>query len=320
MRYFVFGWILLAVFLVAVWFVSGGVRLGYDVKSPLPDFLTVHKNKQVTLLDLWFPFAKKSFGEGHDVPELSAKSVLMYDLTTDLVIFEREARVRRPMASLTKIMTAIVSMENKRSDDRYRVDSGAIVGEDSMGLSEGEILSQKELLYGLMLPSGNDAAEVLSRNYPGGGRAAFLEAMNDKAKAMGLANTRFSNPSGLQGDGEQYATAYDLLVITRYALENFAEFEKIVSTASYEIASSSSHKEYSLVNETNLLTTYPGVKGVKTGYTPEAGLCLISYLDYGGHKIIGIVLNSENRRAEMKELLDYSLHSIGVEPPEYTEK
>ena len=124
------------------------------------------------------------------------------------------------MASLTKIMTAIVALENKRDDNTYIVSARALVGEDSMGLSPGEELSQEELLYGLMLPSGNDAAEVLASNYPAG-RTMFIQAMNDKAKALGLVDTHFSNPSGLQGDGMQYTTASDLLVITRYALENF---------------------------------------------------------------------------------------------------
>jgi D-alanyl-D-alanine carboxypeptidase len=142
--------------------------------------------------------------------------------------------------------------------------------------------------------------------------------MNDKAKALGLTDTHFDNPTGLQGDGQQYTTAYDLLVITRYALENFPLFAKIVSTANYDLQETSSHKAYSLYNETNLLTTYPGVAGVKTGYTPEAGLCLVTYLDYGGHKIIGVLLNSENRRGEMKDLLDHALEVLGIEPPHYS--
>ena len=123
------------------------------------------------------------------------------------------------------------------------------------------------------------------------------------------------NPSGLQGDGEQYTTAYDLLVITRYALDHFPVVSKIAATYEYVISSTHTHKEYDLYNETNLLTSYPGVKGLKTGYTPEAGLCLVTYLEYKGHKIVGIILNSENRRQEMKDLLDYSLNYFGVKPP-----
>lgn len=290
----------------------------HTLVSPLPDFLTMSKNEQVTLLDLWMPFIQQTYGSGFDSSQLTAKSVLMYDLTANKVLFEKNAKDKLPMASLTKIMTAIISLENPKADDRYVVTAENLVGEDSMGLEAGEILTLEELLYGLMLPSGNDASEVLATNYPGG-REKFIEAMNKKAKALGLTDTSFSNPSGLQGDGIQHTTTYDLLVITRYALDNFPLFADIVTKSEYQLPATATHKAYNLFNETNLLTTYPGVKGVKTGFTPEAGLCLVSYLDYKGHKIIGIILNSENRRGEMKELLDYSLKSQGIEPPLFEE-
>lgn len=282
--------------------------------SPIPDFLTLSENKQVTFLDLWLPFISESQENRFDALSVTAKSVLMFDLTSEKALFEKNPRERLPMASLTKIMTAIVSLENPRKDDQYVVKGADLVGEDSMGLSPGEILSLEELLYGLMLPSGNDAAEVLASNSPFG-REGFVQAMNDKAKALGLKDTQFSNPSGLQGDGIQYTTAYDLLVITKYALEHFPLFQEIVSKPEYFLPETATHPSYQLFSETNLLTTYNGVKGVKTGYTPEAGLCLVTYLDFDGHKIIGILLNSENRRMEMKELLDYSLRSLKIEPP-----
>jgi D-alanyl-D-alanine carboxypeptidase len=322
----IFTVLLLSVFF-SFWFWFFGGRWSGNISyiSPLPDFLTLGKNRQVTFLDLWFPFLAQSslesgqaYGSGFDAAELTARSVLVYDLSSNRALFEKNPKTRLPMASLTKIMTAIISLENKRSDDSYKVNGADLVGEDSMGLTEGEMLSQEELLYGLMLKSGNDTAEVLARGYPHGGRESFIQAMNDKAKALGLTDTYFDNPTGLQGDGEQYTTAYDLLVITRYALENFPLFSKIVSTARFDIQETSRHKAYSLESEVNLLQTYPGVKGVKTGYTPEAGLCLITYLDYEGHKIIAIILNSEDRRGEMRELLDNALKTLGIDPPAYS--
>lgn len=297
------------------YFEMSNSRNKYSV-SPLPDFLTLSKNNQVTLLDVWFPSVQKAEGSGFEVENLTAKSVLVYDLTTDKTIFEKSSSQKLPMASLTKIMTAIVALENRKISNRYVVSQKDIVGEDSMGLSAGEILSFDDLLYGLMLPSGNDAAEVLANNYPTG-RAGFIKAMNLKASSLGLSDTQFDNPSGLQGDGVQYTTAYDLLIMTRYALENYLEFDKVVSTSEYHVPQSPTHKAYDLYNETNLLSTYDGVKGVKTGYTPEAGLCLVTYLDYKGHKIIGILLNSENRRGDMKNLLDNTLKSLGITPPLY---
>lgn len=286
------------------------------VKSPLPDFLTIANNKQVSILDFWLPTIEKSEGR-EAVPDLTAKSILMYDLNSGRTLYERDAKKRMPMASLTKIMTAIIALENKKPDDRYIVNSSAIVGENSMGVSAGEIFTLEDLLYGLILPSGNDAAEVLAGNYPGG-RGAFITAMNNKAKALGLTDTNFTNPTGLQGDGEQYTTAYDLLVMTRYAIENFPQFIQVTSTYEYYIPPTQEHKEFYLYNETNLLTSYEGVKGVKLGYTPEAGLCLVTYIEYDGHKVLGVLLNSEKRREEMRALLDYSLTTLGSTPPPYT--
>lgn len=247
-------------------------------------------------------------------PEVSARASLVYDLTTNKVIYQKNAKEKLPMASITKIMTSIVALENKRKDNKYFVAKKDLVGEDSMGLTAGEVLSLEELLYGLMLHSGNDAAETLANNFSGG-RTKFITAMNNKAKSLGLSDTNFTNPTGLEGDGKQYTTSYDLLVITRYAVLNFPLFNEIVSTVDYNIPAAKTHKAFYLANETNLLTSYPGVKGIKTGYTPEAGLCLVTYLDYGGHKIIGILLGSDNRRQEMKDLLDYSLRSLEINPP-----
>lgn len=286
------------------------------VISPVPDFLNIAKNKQVSTLAVWFPILTNFIKGNSQEPQISAKSAIVYDITLDRVLYKKNAKEKLPMASITKIMTAIIALENKNPLDKYLVTKDNLVGENSMGLSEGEVLSLKELLYGLILVSGNDAAETLAANYKGG-RTAFVKAMNDKAKALGLSDTNFTNPSGLEGDGSQYTTSYDLIVITQYALTKFSLFRQVVSTFGYTIEQTSTHKAFYLENETNLLTSYPGVKGVKTGYTPEAGLCLVTYLDYNGHKIIGVILGSNNRRQEMKDLLDYSLIIEGVKPPEH---
>lgn len=285
-----------------------------STSSPLPDSLTLFDNHQVSTLDIWNPIFDFFFSsKSSSAPQISAKSALVYDLTTDKALYSKDPKEKLPMASLTKIMTAIVAMENKRSDDKYIVSDADLVGENSMGLTSGETLSLHELLYGMMLMSGNDAAETFASNFPAG-RSAFISAMNKKAQALGLASTNFTNPSGLEGDGDQHTTAYDLLVMTKFAL-TFEMFKDVVSTFDYHIYPTKTHKEFYLENETNLISSYPGVKGVKDGYTPEAGLCLVTYLDYKGHKIIGIILGSDNRRQEMKDLLDYSLKSEGITPP-----
>ena len=286
------------------------------LSSPLPDFLTFFKNNQVTTLGLWLP-SKSAVKKSDDLEklEISAKSALVYDLSTDKILFEKNSTEKLPMASLTKIMTAIIVLENYKKGDKLKVRRENLVGENSMGLSEGEVLTFEELLYGLILPSGNDAAETLASNYPGG-RLEFIKAMNNKAKSLGLFNTNFTNPTGLMGDGDQFSTAFDLLVVTKYALQ-FPLFRKVASTFEYNIEYTKNHKAFYLQNETNLLTSYPGVKGVKTGYTEESGFCLITYLDHQGHEIVGIILGSERRREEMKELLDYSLKIQGITPPSH---
>ena len=286
-----------------------------NVDSPIPDFLNKEKNSQVSSIDIWSPILQKFFSS-NNTPEISAKSALVYDLTDGKVLYEKNAREKLPMASLTKIMTAIVAMDHKRSDDMYNVYPESLVGENVMGLTSGEILSLNELLHGLVLNSGNDAAEVIASNTMN--RTDFIKAMNDKAKSLGLKDTNFTNPSGLEGEGNQYTTSYDLLVITKYALNNYPEFAEVVSTPEYHMPATEEHKAYDLYNETNLLTSYPGVKGVKDGFTDEAGLCLVTYLDYKDHKIIGVILGSQNRIAEMKELLDYSLSTQGIKPPPHS--
>lgn len=282
--------------------------------SPLPNFLTLSKNNQVTTLGLWLP-SKSAVRKKDDLEklEISAKSALVYDLSTDKILFEKNPTEKLSMASLTKIMTAIVAIEKYKVTDKLKVRKEDLVGENSMGLTTGEVLTFEELLYGLILLSGNDAAEVLANSYPGG-RVEFIKAMNNKAKSLAASDTNFTNPTGLEGDGNQYSTAFDLVVITKYAMD-FSLFREVVSTFEYNIEYTKNHKEFYLQNETNLLTSYPGVKGVKTGFTQEAGLCLVTYLDYKDHEIIGIILGSERRREEMKELLDYSLNLQGIIPP-----
>lgn len=285
------------------------------VFSPLPSYLTNFENKQVSTIDIWTPILE--YIQASNYPNITAKSALLYDLTTKKVLLEKDSKLKLPVASLAKIMTAIVALENQKQDDKYIVRKEHLVGENSMGVGQGEILSLNELLYGLILSSGNDAAEVMAGNFRSG-RSEFIKAMNEKVKSLGLSNTNFTNPSGLEGDGKQYSTAYDLLVMTNFALTNFPQFRKVVATVEYNIPQSKTHKAYYLFNETSLLTSYLGVKGVKLGFTPEAGYAMVTYLEYEEHKIIGILLNSQNRRQEMKDLLDFGLRSLGIVPPPHS--
>lgn len=310
-----FGGILIAVNVVLAFITYSHDQHFKSLQSlilPLPQKLTQFFSQKALANNFWQPRMEIS----HHItqPQLTARSAISYDTTNDTLLYAKDIDERLPIASLTKIMTAIVALESMDLFDKITVTKeAASIGEDSMGLKEGETLTLEELLYGLILKSGNDAAEAIASGSKFG-RADFLHLMNKKAEDLGLTNTRFTNPTGLQGDGTQYSTAKELLVLTRYALQKPA-FAKIAATYEYDIDQTSTHSSYVLYNETNLLTTYPGVKGVKTGFTDEAGMCLVTYLDYKGHSIIAVLLNSSNRRLEMKDLLDYSLKSVGVTPP-----
>lgn len=318
MRKFVlYSLLLLVLFSAGMFFYYySNLQKNKNVSSPIPEFLSKKNNSEVASLDIWLPTLFGFFNGEDQSPALSAKSALVYDLTTEKTIYEKNASVKLPMASITKLMTAIVAIDHKRGDDRYVVYPEALVGENTIGLSEGEAMTLEELLYGVFMYSANDAAETLAINTME--REKFIETMNKKAKAIGLKNTNFTNPTGLEGDGNQHSTAYDLLILSKYVVANYPQILKAASTPELHIPATEDHYEYYLYNQLNLVTTYPGVKGLKDGYTPEAGLCLVTYLDYNGHKIIGIILGSENRREEMKNLLDYSLSKQGVEPPPHS--
>lgn len=288
------------------------------ILSPIPQIVekSLASNSKNTY-QYWRPSTTRIVPFKIEEPKLSALSALSYDLSSDTLLYSKNTTQQMPMASLTKIMTAIVVAENMDMKSQITISKhAATIGENVMGLTEGEKVTVEDLLYGLILESGNDAAEALADGSPFG-RDEFIHVMNARAEQLGIINTRFTNPSGLNGDGRQYTTAIDLLTMARYAL-SFPEIAKVSATLSYELPQSATHKAYSIPNLTNLMTSYPGVKGLKTGYTDEAGMCLVTYLEYKGHRIIGVLLNSADRRGEMKELLDYSLRSLGETPPKHS--
>lgn len=285
------------------------------IVSPLPRYLS--DSNLVKQLSFWQPKEKNVRASSIIKPQVSAKAVLLYDTTTDTVLYEKNSKDRMPIASLVKIATAVVALETKEPVAKMRVSANAAsVGENSMGATAGEAYTLEELLYGLVLHSGNDAAMTIAEGVSGTSNNFVLD-MNRKAKILGLSDTFFVNPSGLEeeeGLAGEYSSAHDLVMLTKYAL-TLPLFAKVVQTFEYHIPAATEHKQLDLYNQTNLLTTYPGVKGVKTGFTPSSGLCLVTYAENGGHKIIGVILNSQQRREEMKELLDYSFSVLGVHVP-----
>lgn len=234
-------------------------------------------------------------------PKVEAASAVVLDMQSKRVLYEKNAEVRRPMASTTKIMTAIIAIENGRLDEIVTVSKrAASIRGSTIGLREGEQYSLRELLYGLLLSSGNDAALAIAEHF-GGTVEAFAEMMNRKAQELGLVNTSFKNPHGLDTDGH-YTTAHELALLTAYALSN-PDFSKIVGTKVSAIT------KHSLQNTNEMLFAYPGADGVKTGYTGQAGRCLVTSATRDKWRIISVVLNcsSRDRRAQnSRSILDYA--------------
>ncbi len=229
--------------------------------------------------------------------EVTAKSALVMDGDSGRVLYEKNADARSLIASTTKIMTALVVCEECNVLDRVRIMPEAVgIEGSSMYLQPGEVLTVQELLYGLMLHSGNDAAVALAI-YCGGTLEGFVQLMNDYAHRLGLKNTNFENPNGLDSE-HHYSTARDLAVLTCAAMKN-PIFAKTVSTKTVKVG-----QRY-LTNHNKLLWRYEGADGVKTGYTKAAGRILVSSAVRQGRRLVAVTINAPNDWQDHKKLLDH---------------
>lgn len=244
-------------------------------------------------------------------PQINSRIALIYDRTSGKIMYEKNGNKQTPMASTTKIMTAIVVLENANLKDVVTIDSKAAgMGGSRLGLKKNDKITVNDLLYGLMLRSGNDAAVALA-NYVGGSIEGFAEMMNAKAKEMGLTNSHFVVPHGLDNEGH-YTTAYELAKMADYALQ-IEKFKEIVSTYSATITINGYPKA---INNTNkLLGSVAGVYGVKTGFTNGAGRCLVAACERDNLDIITVIIGADtnNQRTEdSKELIEYAYKEFEV--------
>ncbi|MCX6706336.1 MAG: D-alanyl-D-alanine carboxypeptidase [Candidatus Woesebacteria bacterium] len=236
-------------------------------------------------------------------PIFSAQGVLVVDLISGVSLFEKDADKALLPASTTKIVTALVAMNSFNKDDVIEIGNIVIEGQ-KMGLKKGEKIKVSDLLYGLLVYSANDAAEALAQNYIGG-RNAFILAMNNFAKSLYLENTNFTNPSGLDGNGDHIvSTARDLIRVSTYAMKN-PEFAKIVATKEITVKSIDGKIVHKLISVNKLLGQVSGVLGVKTGWTENARENLVTYIERDSHKIMIAVLGSQDRFGETKELITW---------------
>ncbi len=234
---------------------------------------------------------------------VSAQSAYLYQPDTDTAVWEQNAHVRMPMASTTKIMTAIVTLENADPDMTVRIPAEAVgVEGSSIYLHEGEELTVDQLLSALLMESANDAATALAIAV-GGSIDGFAAMMNRKAKELGLSDTHFSNPHGLD-DPTHYTTAADLAHLAAYCLSN-PRFHAIVSTYRTTIPLCGSQGTRVLINHNRLLKQYDGAVGVKTGFTKHSGRCLVSAAERDGVQLIAVTLNAPDDWRDHTAMLDY---------------
>lgn len=236
-------------------------------------------------------------------PELEAEAWIVVDVGTGITLIENNADEERAMASVTKLMTALVVRQYSDLNERVRIsDSAAEVGEAEIGLVAGEVWSVRDLLAAVLVRSGNDAAVALAEHV-GGSVEGFAALMNEKAAALGLENSHFINPHGLDQEGH-YTSAHDLTVIAMAVLEDEVLMQ-LTRTGFIRFKPTPSGIDRIAGNTNLLLNRYPGVVGMKTGFTGEAGRVLVSVLEAEGQVFVGVVMGSENHFSDTAALFDY---------------
>lgn len=241
----------------------------------------------------------------------SAQSVAVMERSSKRVLFEKNSSERLPMASTTKIVTALTVIKHCNLDDTVEIPRQAVgVEGSSIYLREGEHLTVRELLYGLMLRSGNDAAVALAL-HTSGSVEAFAALMNEVAEEAGCVNSNFVNPHGLHDD-KHYTTAYDLALISCSALEN-DDFREIVSTKTVRIRNEGYEYDRVLVNKNKLLSNYAAADGVKTGYTKKAGRCFVGSATRNGMQVVVAVLNCGPMFEDTASMLDAAFETYSYQ-------
>ena len=264
--------------------------------------------------------AQSSFPVAVQPEGVSAPAAALAEANTGMIVWSRQPDVRVPIASLTKVMTAVVVLESGDLDrpvtiSRAALDSSAAHGGSNAGLAAGEVLTARQLLYALMLPSGCDAAYALAEAF-GPGRDAFIGKMNATAHRLGMPNTHFSDPSGLPvpDDYATYSTPAELVRLGRHAMAD-PVFRQIVGSPTYHQPAGPANQEHFWETTNDLLHEYPGTTGIKTGSTNAAGTCLLFEASRGAQRLIGVVLNSSPHdlaaaATDAKSLMDWGFLPI----------
>jgi D-alanyl-D-alanine carboxypeptidase (penicillin-binding protein 5/6) len=254
-------------------------------------------------------------------PDVGAHEAIVVEYPTGRILYAKDEHERMSPASLTKVLTAILALEYGNLNDVVTATPDDLVGESTMGLVSGEQQTLHDLLYGMMLPSGNDAAMAIARHLGSTIGASiksdsndpivrFAAMMNARVQQLGLQDTHFVTPHGLDSEAH-FSTAYDLASLSWYAL-HIPQFNEIVSQPYYEAPG------HALQNTNEMLTRYPGADGVKTGWTDGCGLCLITSATRDGHRLIAVVLNAPNWWVDSASILDYGFARLAAKPADPT--
>ncbi|MDR2532881.1 MAG: D-alanyl-D-alanine carboxypeptidase [Oscillospiraceae bacterium] len=248
-------------------------------------------------------------------PVVSAHSAIVINADTGTVVFEKNPLERRAMASTTKIMSALLTLEAGNLDRRFTVDSMAIrVEGSSMGLREGDIVTRRVLAAGMLLPSGNDASQAAAVNVSGS-IPEFVKLMNERAEQLGMKDTRFANPSGLDASGH-YSTAYDLALLTAYVMKN-SEFAALTSEQALRVEFGNPPFPRWLYNNNKLLYMYEGTIGTKTGFTDNARRCLVSAARRNGITLITVTLSAHDDWNDHIKMFDYGFSVVKSQSVDY---
>lgn len=243
-------------------------------------------------------------------PNVRARTAVLVDVDNRHVLFSRLAHASMAPASTAKLTTAMVALDHADADATVTVPDEAVnVEPNVMGLSAGEQLTVRELLYGLMLDSGNDAAETLATTTMAK-RQSFIRAMNLKAAALGLTDTHFVNPSGLD-DGQQMTSAHDLALTAAYLYQHYPLIDEVVATRQETLSSSSLHKAFFPTNLNKMLWTYPGAIGFKTGLTDNAGQVFVGGAHRGTKTLVVVEMDDPLIFTDAAALLDYGFRREG---------
>ncbi|WP_282943479.1 D-alanyl-D-alanine carboxypeptidase family protein [Paenibacillus sp. RC67] len=240
-----------------------------------------------------------------------AEAAALIDVTSGRILYSQQGDKQMRIASLTKIMTAIVAIENSKLSDMVKVSRNAAGKEgSSIYLKLDEEMSLNHLLYGMMLRSGNDAATAIAEHV-GGTVEGFAYMMNEEAKLIGMTRSSFKNPSGLDADGH-YSTANDMAKLAAHALHN-PVFQEIVKTKVKKAPNPNESWDYSWLNKNKMLTLYEGADGVKTGYTKTAKRCLVSSATRNGQQLAVVTLNDGDDWVDHAKLLDYGFKNFPLQ-------